>query len=160
MVKKTIIKKLVDKAFDLVILIKSLFGIFEVLAGVAFAISGQAIMNKFIIILAQQEISDDQEYFIVTHLTKIVSGLSVGTHIFAITYLIFHGLVNIFLAIALLKNKLWVYPWAAAGFSAFIIYQASKYLHTHSMPLLLLTIFDIFVVAIILVEYWNKKKSK
>ena len=159
-IKKTFAKRFINKIFESAIILKSLFGFFEVLAGTALAISGQAIMNKFIIILAQQEVADDKNDFVINYLTKIANNLSVGTHTFAIAYLIFHGIINIFLAVALLKNKLWAYPWAAAGFSIFIVYQAYKYLYTHSPLLLVLTIFDIFVVTIIMLEYRNKRKAR
>jgi uncharacterized membrane protein len=156
---KIISKKLIDKIFDIVILIKSFFGIFEVLAGIVLAISGRLIANNLIVALTQQEISEDPNDFIANYLIKTANSFSSGIHIFPIIYLIFHGLVNIFLAIALLKNKIWAYPWAMAGFGLFAVYQVYRYFHTHSLLLLLLTLFDIFIVAIILLEYKNKKKK-
>jgi len=154
--KNILTKKLIDKVFELVILIKSIFGFFEALAGSVLAISGGLVVNNWIIALTQQEISQDPNDFIANYLIKVAA----GSHIFAVVYLIFHGLINIFLAIALLKNKVWAYPWAVAGFSFFIIYQFFRYFHTHSLLLLLLTIFDIFIVWIILLEYENKRKKQ
>jgi len=153
-------QKLIDKIFDLGILAKFFIGVFELLAGVVYLISGQAIMNSFIIFLAQQEVADDPDNFIVNYLTKIANNFSVGTHFYAIFYLVFHGLINILLVIALAKNKIWAYPVAAVGFGAFIIYQSFQYLYTHSLILLILTIFDILVVAVILLEYKKNYKKK
>ena len=151
-------RKTIERIFDLGLLIKFFVGVSEFLAGIVFLISGQAIMNSFIIFLAQQEVADDPDDFIVNYLTKMANNLSVGTHTFAVIYLVFHGLINIFLAVALLKNKMWAYPWAVGGFGLFIIYQLSIYFYTHSFLLLLLTVFDIFIVVIILLEYKSKKK--
>ena len=152
------INKLIDKIFELIILIKSFFGFFEVLTGIVFAISGRLIIDNLIIALAQQEIAEDPNDFLSNYLIKLSSDLSTGANIFAVVYLISHGVVNIFLAVALLKNKIWAYPWAMAGFGIFIIYQVFRYFHTHSLLLLALTLFDIFVVFIILLEYRRKKK--
>lgn len=151
-------KKLIDKIFELGILIKSFFGFFEILAGFVLAISGRLAINNLIIALTQQEIAEDPNDFFANYLIKASNNFSAGGHIFAVIYLIFHGVVNIFLATALLKNKIWAYPWALAGFSFFIIYQIFRYFHTHSLLLLLLTIFDIFIVLIILLEYRKKYK--
>ena len=156
---KIVSKKLIDKVFDIGVLIKSIFGIFEVLAGAVLAISGRLIVNNLIVALTQQEISEDPNDFIANSLVKAANSFSSGTHIFPIVYLIFHGLINIFLAIGLLKNKVWAYPWAIAGFTMFIIYQVFRYFHTYSLLLLFLTVFDIFIVSIIFLEY-NVKKVK
>lgn len=154
-------RKLIDRVFELGILIKSFFGFFEILAGIVFAISSRLIVNNLIIALTQQEISEDPNDFIANYLIKTANNFSSGSHIFAVIYLIFHGVVNIFLAVALLKNKIWAYPWAITGFGLFLIYQVFRYLHTHSASLLFLTIFDIFIVFIVCWEYkknYNKKK--
>lgn len=159
-IKKTFVRKIIDRVFELAILIKSFFGIFEVLAGIVLAISGRLMVNNLIIALTQQEISEDPNDFFANYLINAGNSFSYGSHIFAIVYLIFHGLVNICLAIALLKNKIWAYFWAITAFSLFIIYQVFRYFHTHSLLLLFLTIFDIFIILIILLEYKNKNKKK
>ena len=53
---KISLKKLIDKAFEVGILIKSLFGIFEVLAGIVFAVSGKLIVNNLIVAFAETTI--------------------------------------------------------------------------------------------------------
>ena len=152
-------KKLIEKIFDLGIMAKSFFGFFEILSGIFFATSGRFVVNNLIIALTQQEISEDPNDFFANFLIKTSNNFSNGSHIFSVVYLIFHGTVNIFLAIALLKNKLWAYNWALAGFSFFIIYQFFRYFHTHSILLLSLTVFDIFIVSIVFLEYKNKMKK-
>ena len=149
-------KKLIDKAFEIGILIKSLFGIFEILAGAVFAISGKLIINNIIIAFTEQEIINDPGDVISNYLVSALHSFSAGSYLFTVIYLIFHGIINLFLGISLLKNKIWAYPWAVAGFGAFIIYQTYRYFHTYSPMLLILTIFDIFVVLIILLEYKRK----
>jgi uncharacterized membrane protein len=157
--KNIINKKLIDKAFELGILIKSIFGFFEILAGIILAISGKLVIDNLIIVLTKQEILEDPSDFIADYLIKASNSLAVGSHFFAVIYLIFHGVVNIFLAISLLKNKIWAYPWAIVGFSVFIIYQIFRYIHTFSPLLLILIVFDLFVVTVIWLEYKRKKNK-
>lgn len=152
-------KKSLDEIFEIGILIKSFFGFFEILGGFIFAVSGNFIVNDLIINFAQQEIADDPNDFFANYLIKLAGGFSSDTHLFAVIYLILHGIVNMFLAIALLKNKMWAYSWAIAGFSLFIIYQIYRYFHTYSLILLVLTLFDIFIVLLIFLEYKSKQKK-
>jgi len=154
--RKFFTRKTIDKVFEIGVLIKFFFGLFEILAGILLAISGRLITDNFIISLAQQEIAEDPNDLIANYLINLSGNLAAGAHFFAIFYLLFHGVVNIFLVITLLKSKIWGYPWIMAGFSYFIIYQTYRYFHTHSLMLLFLTAFDIFVVTIIYLEYRSK----
>ena len=154
-------RKTIDKILEVGVVIKSFFGFFEILTGIVFAISGKAIVSNLLLWLTQQEVSEDPHDSIANYIISVANNYSEGSYIFSILYLIFHGFVNIFLAIALLKNKIWAYPWALSGFSIFTIYQIYRYFHTYSPVLLLLTFFDIFIITIVWLEYrkyYNKKK--
>jgi len=151
------LRKIIDRTFEISVLLKAFFGFFEILGGILFAISDRFITNNFIIRIAQQEITEDSNDLIANFLIKSADSLANGSQVFAVVYLIFHGVVNIFLAVSLLKNKLWAYPWAMALFSGFIIYQIYRYFHTYSLELLFLMIFDAFIVFIIWLEYKRKK---
>lgn len=156
---RAFLKKLIDQIFEIGILIKSVFGIFEILAGIIVALTGKLMVDNLIIALTKSEIAEDPKDFLANFLVKISDNLSTGTQIFAVVYLIFHGIINIFLAVALFKNKIWAYYLAIVGFSAFIIYQIYRYFYTQSLLLLILTFFDIFIVIIVFLEYKNKKRK-
>jgi uncharacterized membrane protein len=68
-------------------------------------------------------------------------------------YLLSHGLVKIVLVYGLLKEKLWAYPASFVVFGAFIVYQLYRYSFTHEFSLILLSIFDLFVIALAVHEY-------
>jgi len=61
--------------------------------------------------------------------------------------------VKIVLVAALLKNKLWAYPWMIAFLGAFIVYQAYRLTFKLSFGLAALTIFDIFIAWLTFREY-------
>ncbi|MEI7425031.1 MAG: DUF2127 domain-containing protein [Candidatus Staskawiczbacteria bacterium] len=158
--KRFITKKIIDKIFESAILIKSVFGIFEILAGTVLATSGKLIEDNIIVSLARQEIIEDPNDFIANHLIDFFNGFLINSHVFATLYLIFHGVINIFLAIALSNKKTWAYHSALTGFGVFIIYQTFKYFHTFSPLLLSLTLLDILIVIAVLLEYKDRKKVK
>lgn len=151
-------KRLIDRTFEISVLLKAFFGFFEILGGIFFAISDRLILNNFLISMAQKEISEDPNDIIANFVIKSANNLANGTQVFAVVYLIFHGVVNIFLAAALLKNKIWAYPWAMFLFSMFVIYQVYRYFHTYSFELLFLMLFDVFIIFIIWLEYKRKKQ--
>src|SRR3954453_23582773 len=68
-------------------------------------------------------------------------------------YLLSHGLVKAVLVAGLLREKLWAYPASFAVFSAFIAYQLYRYSWTHDIGLILLSIFDLFVIYLAVHEY-------
>src|SRR5438874_13464885 len=68
-------------------------------------------------------------------------------------YLLSHGLVKSVLVVGLLREKLWAYPASFAVFGAFIAYQLYRYSYTHDVGLILLTVFDLFVIALAWHEY-------
>jgi uncharacterized membrane protein len=152
--------RLIDRFFEVGVLAKAFFGIFEILGGVTFLASGPKTISQFLIWLAQQEITEDSQDFIANGLIKIATNISPSAHVFATFYLLFHGVVNIFLAVALLKNKLWAYPAALGLFGIFIIYQVYRFFQTFSLLVLVLIIFDFAVVLFVWLEYDKKIKSK
>ena len=68
-------------------------------------------------------------------------------------YLLSHGLLKGILVVFLLREKLWAYPAAIALFGLFILYQLYRYSFTHEIGLILLSIFDLFVIALAVHEY-------
>ena len=68
-------------------------------------------------------------------------------------YLLSHGLVKSVLVVGLLKERLWAYPASFIVFGLFIAYQLYRYSYTHDVGLILLSIFDLFVIALAVHEY-------
>jgi uncharacterized membrane protein len=68
-------------------------------------------------------------------------------------YLLSHGLVKSILVFGLLREKLWAYPASFVVFGLFIAYQLYRYSFTHDVALILLSIFDLFVIYLAVHEY-------
>jgi len=152
-------KKVIDEIFDVGILLKFLHGFFELLTGIFLVTPGRIVADNLVIAITRAEIAEDPSDLIANYLIHVTGNVAGGVNFFVVFYLLLHGIVNTALAFALLKNKMWAYPWAIAIFGLFIVYQIYRYLHTYSLLLLFLTIFDIFIVAVIWLEYNNKKKK-
>lgn len=152
--------KLLYKVFETSVLIKAIYGFFEILGGILFLISGRKIIDNLAVFWIQHEILQDPQDLIANYFIKVSNDFSASTYFFASFYLIFHGSINILLAVALFKEKLWAFPTYIFLFGFFTIYQVYRYFHTRSLLLLFLIIFDIFIILIIFLEYRRQIAKK
>ncbi len=65
--------------------------------------------------------------------------------------------MKVTLVIALLRNKLWAYPWMIAVLLAFIAYQVYLIVLGPSPGLVALTIFDVLIVVLTWREYRKQR---
>jgi uncharacterized membrane protein len=65
--------------------------------------------------------------------------------------------VKVTLVIALLRNKLWAYPWMIAVLLAFIAYQVYLIVLGPSPGLVALTVFDVLIVVLTWREYQKQR---
>ena len=150
---------LLDTTFEVSIILKGLDGLLELVGGVLLlAVSPQTI-NNLIARLTEHELSKDPHDLIATRLLHFGNGLTGSAVRFAAIYLLAHGVVKVFLVGALLRNKLWAYPWLIITLIVFIGYQLYKIALDPTAWLIALTIFDAFVVWLTWRE-WRKQLRK
>ncbi len=108
---------------------------------------------------SQNELSENPNDLFFKFLSQTAHSFSIGGQVFAALYLLSHGIVKLVLVYALLKEKLWAYPASLAVLGLFILYQTYQYILNHSVLLILLTIYDIIIMALIYNEYRMMKKG-
>src|SRR2546423_3248430 len=119
-------------AFEIGVILKGLNGLLELIGGTLLLLFPPSTIQRFVVRLTQNELSRDPSDFIATHLRAAADHLSVGGKTFAAIYLLSHGVIKAVLVYALIKDKLWAFPWAIRIFAAFSIYQMYRYLHQPS----------------------------
>ena len=103
--------------------------------------------------MIQREFLEDPRDYVANIAQHYLPYFSDHSQSFAAFYLLSHGIIKIFLAIGLLRNRLWAYPAAIVFFILFILYQVYRYTYTQSSFLILLTVFDLIVVGLTWHEY-------
>lgn len=146
-------KDLLDRIFQIGIILKGLDGILELVGGALLLAVSPAAINRIVAGLTQHELSEDPHDLIATHLLRVSRGLTGSAVGFAAVYLLLHGTVKILLVAALLRNKLWAYPWTIAFLITFIGYQLYRIALTPTLGLTALTIFDAVVAWLAWHEY-------
>lgn len=149
---------LLDRTFLIGITLKGIDGVLEVIGGLLLLVVSPATIDRLTRALTQHELSEDPHDFLATHLLHAAGTLTGSSARFGAVYLLSHGAVKIVLVAALLRNNLWAYPWMIAFLLAFIVYQVYRLTFAPSIGLLLLTVFDAFVVWLTYREYSKQRK--
>ncbi|MFH5878542.1 DUF2127 domain-containing protein [Arthrobacter sp. NA-172] len=144
---------LLDRTFRVSLVLKGLDGVLELIGGILLLLVTPQQIGDLVRSLTQHELAQDPHDFVANSLLHATSNLSGSASLFGAVYLLLHGLVKIVLAWAVLKDKLWAYPWMIAFLLVFILYQGYKIAVAFSWGMVLLTAFDIFIVWITAREY-------
>ena len=144
---------LLDRTFRVSLILKGLDGVLELIGGILLLVVTPKQIGDLVRFLTQHELAQDPHDFLANSLVHLSSNLSGSATLFGAIYLLLHGLVKIVLVWAVLKDKLWAYPWMIAFLLVFIIYQGYRIAVAFSWGLVLLTAFDIFIVWITAREY-------
>jgi len=147
-----------DRIFEIGIILKGLDGVLEAIGGLLLLVVTPATINRLTVALTQHELSQDPNDFIANHLLRYAHGLTGSAVTFAAVYLLLHGLIKIVLVAALLRNKVWAYPWMIAFLLIFIGYQLYRIVLEPTFGLSALTIFDAFIVWLTWRE-WRKQTT-
>jgi len=143
--------------FLLSIWLKGLNGLAEIIGGLLVVVFGPQTIVGLVNYLTLSEISEDPHDLIANYLIHSASGYTVNSQFFWAAYLLIHGLIKIFLVISLMTKRLWAYPTAIIIFSLFIVYQLYRFSFTHSLLLIILSLFDVLVIVLTYLEYQRLK---
>ncbi|MDQ0118056.1 putative membrane protein [Pseudarthrobacter defluvii] len=144
---------LLDRTFRVSLILKGLDGVLELIGGVLLLLVTPAQINDLVRFLTQHELAQDPRDFVANTLVHLTANLSGPASLFGAVYLLLHGLVKIVLVWAVLREKLWAYPWMIAFLLVFIVYQGYRISVEFTWGMVLLTAFDIFIVWITWREY-------
>ena len=150
-------EKDIRRIFQISILLKAVNAILEIIGGTLLLFTER--IASWLTYLSGQELIEDPKDILASTLQHFLPYFSEHSQLFAAFYLLSHGVVKIFLAVGLLRNKLWAYPSAIVVFILFIFYQIYRYTYTHSIFLIFLTIFDLFVIFLTWHEFKIVKRN-
>jgi uncharacterized membrane protein len=147
------------RAFEIGLVLKGVFALLEILAGVVAYFVTQHFLLNFVRAVFHEELESGRHDFIANALIQAAQNFSVSTQLFTSIYLIGHGLIKAVLIAGLLRGKLGYYPAAIVIFALFVVYQLYRYSLTHSIGLLLITALDLVVIWLTWYEYRHRRKQ-
>lgn len=143
----------IHQVFAVSVSLKGLHALFEIVGGLALYFTSTETIVGWISSWSDRAIAEEKHDWIASHLLRFAETFSVQQHDFFSFYLLSHGIVKIVLVYGLLKERLWAYPASFVVFGGFIAYQLYRYSFTHEIVLIVLSIFDLFVIALAIHEY-------
>ena len=149
-----------DRVFEGGLFIKGLSGISEAIGGLLLFVFTPEDIHRFTNFITHQELLESPNSKISHLILHSTQNFTNGSRIFLIVYLWLHASIKLIAVIGILKNILWAYPFSLITLGALMLYQAySIFFVKASIGMIGLTIFDIFILWMITVEY-KKVKSK
>jgi uncharacterized membrane protein len=146
-------EKGVHQLFVVSVLFKGAHALIEIAGGAILYLVSTATIIHAINNWSYDELIDDRHDWIANHLLGFSSHFSVAEHHFYAFYLVSHGVIKAILVIGLLRQRMWAYPASFAVFGLFIAYQLYRYTFTQDVALIVLSIFDLFVIYLAVHEY-------
>jgi len=143
----------IHQIFVVSVLAKGAHALIEIVGGIALYLVSTETIVKAINGWSYDELIEDKHDWIANQALDFAQHFSVAEHNFYAFYLLSHGLIKAVLVIGLLRERLWAYPASFAVFGAFIAYQLYRYSFTHDIGLILLSLFDAFVILLAWHEY-------
>ena len=143
----------IRQIFEVSVLLKGAHALIECIGGLVLAFVSTSAITSLVNALTQEELIEDPNDFVGTHLLSLAQNFTVSTQHFYAFYLLSHGVIKVFLVIGLLRNKLWAYPVSLVVLGLFIVYQLYRFSYTHGFGLIALTVFDVIVMGLIWHEF-------
>ncbi len=143
----------IHQIFRVSVILKGLHALTEIAGGLVFYMVSAGTVLHWVNLLTYDELTEDPRDFVATHLLSSAQHLTGATQSFYAFYLVSHGLIKVVLVAGLLREKLIAYPLSLIALGGFIVYQLYRYSYTHSIGLIVLTIFDLVVMVLVWHEW-------
>lgn len=151
---------IVQKTFRVGITLKGIDGALETLGGLWLWFIHPTAFNAIVSALSKHEFKHTPQLLTAFHTLYASEALWYAHRRFASIYLLSHGLTKVILVIALWINSLWAYPLTIFVFGGFSVYQLYRFSFTHSIPMLILTIFDLAVIYLTWLQWRDEKERR
>jgi uncharacterized membrane protein len=152
--------KLLDRTFFVSLIVKLVDGVLELVGGVVLLLMAPGQIQRAVAAVTRGELAEDPNDLVANLLVRYAGQLNVSLTVFGAWYLLVHGVVKVLLVAAVLRDHLWAYPWLIGFLVAFIGFQGYELVAHFSWGLLLLTVFDVFIVYLTVREYRRHKARR
>jgi uncharacterized membrane protein len=146
--------------FEIGLFLKAFIGVLEAIGGGSLLFLNQQRLDRLLLFVMRLEWSEDRRDWLVDQLTRMLEKLSVSSLHFEAFYLIAHGALKIALVTLLWRKKSWAYPLTVCVFLLLVAYQLYRFTVSGSAYLLVLSGFDLVMVALTLREYLILRRQR
>jgi uncharacterized membrane protein len=145
--------KILHWLFTASLAIKSVLCSAEVVAALGLLITPNHLIARLIYWLTHYEIAENPTDTMAAWTQRAIEQFPVDIQNFYGWYLLAHGGLKLAMVVMLWARVMWAYPAAMVVLAGFVVYQLTEFAHTGSPFLLLLAVFDMFMIGLIWQEY-------
>lgn len=146
--------------FIVSILLKGVFAVLEVLAGLVLLIASPGQFTQFIHFMFHNRLVADPNDPFATYVLHQLQDFDMTRHSFVNIYLMLHGLVKVGIVAGLYSERLMAFPIGLTVLGIFITYEFERFVATHSLVLLALSLLDAFIMVLAWREYQALKNRR
>lgn len=156
---KRLSKTVLHWVFQIGIVFKGLDGLTELVGGFLFVFFSRDAISDFVARITNGVLQYDPDNWIASSLRHAFDHLSTGSKILVAIYLLGHGAIKLLIVVGLLREKRWVFPTAIVVLLGFIGFQIYRLCGHFSYGLMIFTVLDAIIVALVWNEYRSLKKN-
>lgn len=123
-------------------------GLRIILAGVLLGYVGVQFSDLLSTLMAHELIEDPNDA-LVHAIQPLLRHASFTVTFFLASYLLFWGVIDIFLSVQILRKRLWAFSASMCAIGLFTIYEIYRFSHSHSTALLIVTLFDVVILYLL-----------
>jgi uncharacterized membrane protein len=147
------IEMLEDEFFRLGMWWRILYGILRLIFGISLLFFIDTPVVEILDKIMAHELTQDPNDVLLNAVRSFFSLHGYVITYFLAGYFIFWGLTDVVLSINILRNKLWAFPVTIVLIIGFVFYEIFRFTHTHSLVLLVVMFFDVFVAWLVWRHY-------
>ena len=159
MATKQFRKTLLHWLFRIGIVFKGLDGLTELVGGFLFVFFSSDAMSDFVDRNTRGVLQWDPDNLLAHSLRHSFDQMSPGGKIFVAIYLLGHGAIKVLMVAGLLRDKRWVFPVALVVLLGFIGFQIYHLCGHYSIGLVVFTLLDAVIAALVWIEYRSLGKN-
>ena len=148
---------MLDQSFRAGIILKGLHASMETVVGITLLIIAPETINRIAIVAVNPELSNNPQGFIATHVLRASQNFANGGKTFCRVVSAIARTGETRAGDRAAANRLWAYPLMVIMLSAFVGYQTYRFVLTHSIVMILLTVFDLAVIVLTCLEYRKQR---
>lgn len=132
--------------FESTLLVKSVFALFEIAAGLGLRLVPHERIADFVGWLTHNSLIEGRNGAIFTRLAAGLDGFTSASQHFYALYLLAHGTIKLAIIVMLMRKLAFAYPLGMAVFAGFVVMQMTRWTHTGAPALLALSLLDATVI--------------
>ena len=138
----------IRRVFRWSLILKAIDSAVEVAGGLALYFIANTTIIAIADWLTRGELVEDPRDFLANWLMHSAEAFSMTEKKAAAVYLFSHGAIKLFLVIMVLRDRAWAYPLFMIALAILIAYQTYQITFAFSVWLVVLTVFDVVVLAL------------